>query len=143
MPPQETAQVTFDIMELIPFFATAGGVFGTYIAFGKWIKAWIIKGLIDKDWLEVYLNHPETGLITLLKKEHKEELEKLKDHYREKFKDQKEYTDQECQEIKDEHVEKNTKWIRDLSGKMDTAQSTISGLQEAINGIRERLREGS
>jgi hypothetical protein len=36
-------------------------------------------------------------------------------------------------------IEKNTVWLRDLDHKADRAMIEMSGLQEAINGIRERL----
>jgi hypothetical protein len=146
MPPQETAQATVDLYqifnELLPFFITAGSVFATYAAFGKWLKAWIIKGLIDKEWLESYLNDPEKGIITLMKKEHDDELEKLKKHYRDKFKGVAEHIDKEIKEVKEEHVEKNTKWLRELQPQVQELGNKLSGLQEAINGIRERMREG-
>jgi polyhydroxyalkanoate synthesis regulator phasin len=131
---QQTAQVAFDLMELIPFFATAGGVFATYLAFGRWIKAWIIEGLINKEKAEQMMKE--------MKKEIYDEIERIKEHNRDKFKEAKEYTDQECNEIKNDHVEKNTKWLREMQPKVDNQALLISGLQEAINGIRERLREG-
>lgn len=112
-----------DLTEIVPFLATAGGVFATYLAGARWIKAWIIQDLVTKGKLE-------------------EEFEKMREHYRDKFKEAKQYTDQEIKEVKDDHVEKNTKWLRELQPKVDNQALLISGLQEAINGIRERMREG-
>jgi peptidoglycan hydrolase CwlO-like protein len=103
-----------DLTEIIPFLATAGGVFATYLAGARWIKSWIIQDCFTKSQSE--------ELIKSLKKEANKELEKAV-----------------AQLEKD--IEKNTVWLRDLDHKADRAMVEMSGLQEAINGIRERLRE--
>jgi peptidoglycan hydrolase CwlO-like protein len=103
-----------DLAEIIPFLATAGGVFMTYLALGRWIKAWIISECLTKEQAESLKQSIKQGLQTDLEKA-VTQLEK--------------------------DIEKNTVWLRDLDHKADRAMVEMSGLQEAINGIRERLRE--
>jgi peptidoglycan hydrolase CwlO-like protein len=107
-------QVAFDMMEIIPFLATAGGVFATYLAGAKFIKNWIIQDCLTKEQADK-LKHS-------IKQSMKEDLEK------------------EVTQLQKD-IEKNTVWLRDLDHKADRAMIEMSGLQEAINGIRERLRE--
>jgi peptidoglycan hydrolase CwlO-like protein len=103
-----------NLSELVPFLATAGGVFMTYLALGRWIKAWIVSDCITKDQHEHIVKH--------IKKDFKEEI-------------------QRCVDQVNKDIEKNTVWLRDLDHKADRGMVEMSGLQEAINGIRERLRE--
>lgn len=102
------------LIELVPFLATAGGVFMTYLAGARWIKSWIIQECITKDQL--------AAAVSAVKADAAKELERAV-----------------IQMGKD--TEKNTAWLRDLDHKADRAMVEMSGLQEAINGIRERMRE--
>jgi chromosome segregation ATPase len=103
------------VNEIIPFLATAGGVFMTYLALGRWIKGWMTGGLVSKETVEEMLAHT--------KEEYNKELQRTVEQI-------------------NKDIEKNTVWLRDLDHKADRAMVEMSGLQEAINGVRERLREG-
>jgi peptidoglycan hydrolase CwlO-like protein len=103
-----------NLNEIVPFLATAGGVFATYLAGARWIKSWIIADCLTR-----------------------EQADKLKDSIKQSLKDDLEKEVAQLQK----DIEKNTVWLRDLDHKADRAMIEMSGLQEAINGIRERLRE--
>lgn len=139
MPPQETAQVSMDLYqllnELIPFFATAGGIFATYIALGKWIKAWIIKDCITSE----QLLDPEKGIVAQLERKAEEKRIKLKAHYDrelesvkklidDKIKIANEYSDLKLQNHKEQTTsqdEADKKWLRGLQEKIERLQIRV------------------
>lgn len=139
MPPQETAQATFDFIaffnEIIPFLATAGGVFGTYIAFGKWIKAWINKDCVTND----QLFDPEKGVIVQLEKKAQAARDKLKEEYDEELVEIKGLIDQKVEAVKQHAAEQLANHKERSDEKDDADKKWLRGLQERVEKLQIKV----
>ena len=135
---QQIAEAAFNYNYFI-----AGGAIITaslvYIGAAIKLKGWIIKGLIDKDWLEDYLYNLEKGKLMLLEREYEVKREKLKKHYDkelekmtvfigEKIKAERDYSELILRNHKEQtakEAQTDTDWLKGLQNKVEALQIKV------------------
>lgn len=138
---QIAVQGVFELLNLTHALAGGGGSLLTAGVLGliyKLTKKNLREGLIE----EATLIDPKTGLLPIFKKEVIGKLDDFNKILEKEIHEVKELVEKSEDRLKTDHISKNTEWLRDLDSKIDVAKENISGLQEGLNGVRERIKEG-